>query len=576
MDSCKVNEKIFRVFFRNLQNSCSEMTEQQLKYKLHQLQLLQAENEIVEFKEANNNYDFIKLGKYFSALSNEANLLGKACAWLVFGIENNKHKIVGTKFRKNRNDLDSLKKEIADKTSNHITFIEIYELEPPEGRVILFQIPPAPKGLPVGFDGHFYGRDGESLVALNLEELERIRNQNTQDDWSAATLPDATLDDLDPKAVAYAKEKFLVKFPELREDVGVWSDTTFLNKAKITIKGKITRTAIILLGRSEAEHYLIPSIAKMRWVLKTLSNEEKDYDIFPPPFILAIDKVYEKIRNLKYRYLPKGTLFPNEVLRYEPFNIREAINNCVAHNDYSKAGYINVVEFEDERLVFSNNGTFIPGTIEKVILQDAPEENYRNRFLANAMFQLGLVDTRGGGIKKMYTNQIKRFFPLPDYEFEEGKTRMILTGKILDEEFVEILSSHPDLSFADVFLLDRVQKKKEVSDEDFKYLKKHKFIEGRKPDVYLSYRVIEPTQDPQLKADYIKNRGIDNEFLKKYLLDYLKLGKAKKKDVDKFIWEKISDALDESKKRNKIKNLLQELRKDGKIKSHKYGYWEIV
>jgi ATP-dependent DNA helicase RecG len=116
-------------------------------------------------------------------------------------------------------------------------------------------------------------------------------------------------------------------------------------------------------------------------------------------------------------------LFPNELLRYEPFNIREAINNCVAHNDYAKAGYINIVEFEDERLVFSNNGTFIPGSIEKVIMQDAPEENYRNRFLANAMFQLGLVDTRGGGIKKMYTNQIKRLFPLPDYEFEDEKQK---------------------------------------------------------------------------------------------------------------------------------------------------------
>lgn len=552
------------------------MTEQELQRKIHQLQQLKAENEIVEFKEANTNFDFTKLGKYFSALSNEANLNKATCAWLVFGIESKRHKIVGTKYRESRVDLDSLKKEMADKTANRITFQEIYELILPEGRVLLFQIPPAPKGLPVAFEGHFYGRDGESLVALNLEELERIRNQYVPDDWSAVVLTEASLDDLDPKAVAYAKEKFLVKFPELKEDVAEWDNITFLNKAKITIKGKITRTAIILLGRSEAEHYLVPSISKIRWVLKTLGNEEKDYDIFPPPFILAIDKVYEKIRNLKYRYLPKGTLFPNEVLRYEPFNIREAINNCVAHNDYTKAGYINVVEFEDERLVFSNNGTFIPGSIEKVIMQDAPEENYRNRFLANAMFQLGLVDTRGGGIKKMYTNQIKRFFPLPDYEFEDGKTRMILTGKILDEAFVDILSNHPALSFADVFLLDRVQKKKEIRDEEFKYLRKQKFIEGRKPDVYLSYKVIAPTQDPQLKADYIKNRGIDNEFLKKYLLDYLKLGKAKKKDIDKFIWEKISDALDESKKKNKIKNLLQELRKEGKIQSLRYGYWEII
>jgi ATP-dependent DNA helicase RecG len=86
------------------------MKEQELISKLRQLQNLQAENEIVEFKEAKAGYDFSKLGKYFSALSNEANLLKKECAWLVFGIENKKHKIVGTKFRENRPDLDSLKK----------------------------------------------------------------------------------------------------------------------------------------------------------------------------------------------------------------------------------------------------------------------------------------------------------------------------------------------------------------------------------------------------------------------------------------------------------------------------------
>jgi len=553
------------------------MTEQELINKLRQLLALQSENEIVEFKEANNNYDFNKLGKYFSALSNEANLFGKDCAWLVFGIEDKHHKIKGTKYRTQKSDLDNLKKEIADKTSNRITFIEIYEVNFPEGRVVLFQIPPAPRGLPVSFDGHFYGRDGESLVALNLEELERIRNQNIQDDWSAAIINDATIDDLDPKAIVYAREKFLVKFPELKEDVAIWDDITFLNKAKICIKGKITRTAIILLGTSESEHYLIPSISKIRWVLKTLNNEEKDYDIFPPPFILAIDKVYEKIRNLKYRYLPKGTLFPNELLRYEPFNIREAINNCVAHNDYSKAGYINVVEFEDERLVFSNNGNFIPGSIEKVIMQDAPEENYRNRFLANAMFQLGLVDTRGGGIKKMYLNQIKRFFPLPDYDFEGGKTKMTLTGKILDPEFGDILSNHPGLSFPDVFLLDRVQKKKEITDDEFKYLKRLKFIEGRKPNVYLSRLIVEPVNDETLKAEYMANRSFDDAHFKEMILEYLKtFGKTKRSTIENLVIPKLSAVLNEKQKKIKVGNMLSALRIEGKIKTIGFGTWVRV
>jgi ATP-dependent DNA helicase RecG len=550
------------------------MNPSELQFKLHQLQGLQAENEIVEFKEARQNYDFNKLGKYFSALCNEANLLEKKCAWLVFGIENKKHTITGSQFRSNRADLDNLKKEIADKTTNRVTFIEIHELLTPQGRVVLFQIPPAPKGFPIAFDGHYYGRDGESLCALNLEELERIRNQNTQSDWSATIASNATIHDLDPHAIAYAREKFLVKFPEFKEDITAWDDITFLNKAKITIKGKITFAALILLGKSESESFLIPSIAKIRWILKTVQNEEKDYDIFAPPILLAINKVYDKIRNLKYRYLPEGTLFPNELPRYEPFNIREAINNCIAHNDYSKAGYINVVEFEDERLVFSNNGTFIPGTIEKVILQDAPEENYRNRFLANAMFQLGLVDTRGGGIKKMFSNQIKRFFPLPDYEFDDGKTRMTLTGKILDEKFTEILSSHPDLSLTEVVLLDRVQKKKEINETEYKHLKKLGFVEGRKPNIFLSHSVIEPLNNEDLKAEYIRNKGFYDTYCKDVIIEYLKKWNyASRKQIESLLWDKLSDVLDDKSKIHKIKNLLQSLRISGKIELSENKNW---
>lgn len=132
--------------------------------------LLYSENEVVEFKEAKNNYDFTKLGKYFSAISNEANLCGKPYGWLVFGVEDKKHKIVGTKFRTERKQLDSLKGEIANKTTNRITFMEIYELIRPVGRVVMFKIPAAPKGMPISFEGHYYGRDGEELYPLNIEK----------------------------------------------------------------------------------------------------------------------------------------------------------------------------------------------------------------------------------------------------------------------------------------------------------------------------------------------------------------------------------------------------------------------
>lgn len=122
-----------------------------------------SETETLEFKEAKNNYDFDKLGKYFSALSNEANLSNVIEAWLIFGVRDKDRVIVSTQFRSDHADLQSLKAEVANHTTNRITFIDIHEVMTESGRVIMFQIPPAPNGLPIAWKGHYYGRDGEEL-----------------------------------------------------------------------------------------------------------------------------------------------------------------------------------------------------------------------------------------------------------------------------------------------------------------------------------------------------------------------------------------------------------------------------
>ena len=145
--------------------------------KLNQFLSTNDENEILEYKEAKNQFDFDKLGKYFSALSNEANLLGKNEAWLIFGIKDNKS-VVGTNFKNDIKSLQNLKADIANHITNRITFKEIYETFLDGLRVILFQIPVAPPGVPIAWKGHYYGRDASELQPLNIEEFERIRSQN--------------------------------------------------------------------------------------------------------------------------------------------------------------------------------------------------------------------------------------------------------------------------------------------------------------------------------------------------------------------------------------------------------------
>jgi len=541
------------------------MTENELKNKLSELLNLNNENEVVEFKEAKTQYDFHKLGKYFSALSNEANLKNVKSAWLIFGIENKSHKIVGSKFKEKGNSLQDLKNEIANKTVSNITFIEIYELLLAEGRIILFEIPPAPHGIPISFEGHYYGRDGESLVPLNIEEIERIRTQSTINDWSKEIVNDATIDDLDQEAIAKAKEVFIKRNPKYNEEIKNWSNSKFLDKAKITIKGKITRTALILLGKEVSEHFL-NSTVKIRWNLKTVENQDKDYEIFSIPLILAVEKVYSKIRNLKYRYLKDNTLFPDEFLRYDPFSIREPLNNAIAHQDYTKGARINVVEIEDEQLIFTNYGSFIPGSIEKVVLDDSPEEKYRNPFLVEAMKNLDMVETQGGGIRKIFNFQKQRFFPMPEYDFSGGKVKVTITGKILDVEFARILANNKNLSLEDVLLLDKVQKKKKIKEEEYKYLKTNKFVEGRKGNLYLSLNVIKETEDKNLKIKYIRNRAFNDAHYKDMIIAYLKEYKhGSRADFEGLISPNLSDVLTEKQKKDKVKNLLQTLRKDNII-----------
>lgn len=520
------------------------------------------ENEVVEFKEAKNNYDFRKLGKYFSALSNEANLKGAKCAWLVFGVKDNQ-RVVGTRYRENPKELQSLKKEVADKTTERLTFIDIHIVNHAGGRVLLFEIPAAPKGMPIAWDGHYYGREGESLAPLSIGEIERLRDQNKAHDWSAELCSGATMSDLSAEAIALARREYTNKHPKLKGEIESWDDKTFLNKAKLTIKGKITRTAILLMGKPESSHWLNPASPTISWILKDRDGIERDYEHFSCPLLLSADLVYQKIRNLKYRYMSEGSLFPEEVDQYDPFIIREALNNAIAHQDYELGGKISVVEFEDGRLCFSNHGSFIPGSVEKVIQTDAPESRYRNRFLTDAMVNLNMIDTIGSGIRKMFLIQKKRYFPLPEYQLDKERVQVTITGRVVDEKYARKLAQMPELSLDDIILLDRVQKRKPLTTEQAKYLKQQGLIEGRKPNYHISDKVARHSGE---KAEYIRNRGFDDQHYKQLICEYIeKFGSAKRTDIDRLLVDKLPDVLDEKQKSNKIKNLLQALKSEGVI-----------
>ena len=518
------------------------------------------ENEVVEFKQANSDYDTDKIGEYFSALSNEANLRGADQAWLIFGVSNKSRAVVGSDYRSEPERLQSLKNQIAQGTEPSITFRDIHVLQHPAGRVVLFEIPPAPRGIPIGWKGHWYARAGESRTSLGLDKLDEIRQQTLLLDWSAQTVAGATLADLDETALYKARESYARKYANRfdADEVQNWPLTTFLDRARVTQYGQITRTALLLLGKAESAWRLAPHPAQLSWKLE---GPERAYEHFAPPFLLSSSRLYQRIRNIQLRLLPQDELLPVEVSKYDQKIVLEALHNCIAHQDYNRNGRVVVTERPD-RLVFENEGSFFEGQPDDYLEGHKTPRRYRNPFLAQAMAELNMIDTMGYGIHEMHTRQARRYFPMPDYDLgEAGAVKLTIYGGVVDPAYSRLLIQQTDLPLMDVLALDRVQKKLPIPDEAAARLKRLKLIEGRKPNYHVSAAVAEATSN---KADYIRTRAQDDEFYAKLLTDYLeKFGHASRAEINLLLLDKLSTVLTDKQKYNKVSSLLTKLRRRG-------------
>ena len=521
------------------------------------------EYELVEFKEAGKDFDKDKIGQYFSAISNEANLKGSQYGWLIFGVRDRDRAIIGSNYRSTRG-LDVLKQEISQGTNGGVTFIDIFEIYPlvtgERKRVIMFKIPAAVTAMPTTWKGHFYGRNGESLVSLSMEEIERIRRQE-KIDWSKQVIMNSSIAHLDSDAIKLARKNILEKSAKehILQELKKMSDEELLTKYRLIVDGNLTNAAMVLLG-SEKYDYLIERPPQVVWRLYGAKGDDLGYEIFNIPFITAGERVYAKIRNLSYRYMPnQKTLFPVETQQYEQPVFYELVNNCIAHQDYSMGARIYVNEFED-KIKFTNPGTFLPQDIRSVLNPSYSPPFYRNQLLASAMAAFGMIDSMSMGIRNVFNILRKKYFPMPDYDFEQNQVSVTIFGRIIDLDYTRLLFDNPDFDLNTVYLIDRVQKKEALSKEQIKYLRKLKVIEGKSPRIYLSAKVAETIED---QMQYIKNRGFDDEYYKKLIVEYItKFGAASKQDIRKLLLSKLPDVLSDQQKEHKISNLLKALKRN--------------
>jgi ATP-dependent DNA helicase RecG len=539
------------------------MTKSQLELTqtLHQL-IAAWESEVVEFKNVSDSYSTSDIGKYVSALSNEANLRSVDTAWLVFGVDNKTRQVIDSPYRRDKERLHSLKKQVADGTSPSLTFREIHEAFVDGSRVVMMEIPPAPRGVPISWNGYFHARSNESLVALPDDKRDEIRNQTLTEDWTAAVVPGAELRHLSGEAIEKARTSFSIRHQSAfaADVVKQWDDVTFLDRAGLTVDGQVTRTALLLVGEPASTYLLSPYLAQIVW---KLVGPEQGNQIFAPPYLLATTALYNKIRNVQIRILPTDSLIAVEVSKYDQGIVLESLHNCIAHQDYRLGSRIVVTESPD-RLVLENSGTFYEGHPDDYVMGHKTPRSYRNPFLMQAMTRLNMIDTLGYGIHRMYVGQAGRFFPLPDYDITEPQTvKLTIHGAVVDPDYSRALIQRTELSLADIRLLDRVQKRLPISEAATKRLRRAKLIEGRRPNVYISQAVATATDK---KAEYIRNRAIDDAHYKQLMLDYLKqFGSATKSDFEGMLLKHLSPVLTEDQRRNKIRNFLQALRRENAI-----------
>lgn len=510
------------------------------------------EDEHLEFKEARTGFHFESLVEYCAALANEGG--GR----IILGVTDRRPlRVVGSQAFA---ELGRTKAGLVDRL--HLR-IEAWEAHHPNGRVVVFDVPSRPIGMPVAYKGAYKMRAGESLVDMTPDMLKRIFDESAPD-YSAEICAEAALADLAPEAIQRLREMWHHRSGNDR--LLTLSDEQLLADAELVVGGRVTYAALILLGTHRA---LGQHLAQAEVVFEYRPNDATglaaDREDLRQGFLTYLDDLWNRInlRNDRQSYQLRFVRY--DVPTFNEAAVREAILNAVSHRDYRHPGSVFVRQYP-RRIEIVSPGGFPSGiTLDNLLRAQFP----RNRRIAEVLVKCGLVERAGQGMNRIFEAQIKESKARPDFSHTDAyQVWLTLYGEIQDEDFLRFLErigreQVAAFSTEDLLLLDLIHREQRIPDDlraRLPYLVSQGVIEasgrGHGSRYMLSRRFYDFMRQ---RGVYTRRRGLDRETNKALLLKHIEDNRAKGGPL-----EELNQVLP-SLSRHQVQWLLRTMKAEGQI-----------
>jgi len=472
------------------------------------------EGEHLEFKEAKNNFHFETLVKYCAALANEGG--GK----VVLGVTDKRPRsVVGSQAFE---QPERTRSGLIEKLHLNVDFSMVNH---PDGRVLIFHVPTRPIGNPVKYEGIYWQREGDSLIAMSEDRLRGIFAEAGHD-FSADICASATLDDLDTEAIENFRKRWINKSGN--QGLSTLTQEQLLNDAEALVDGDVTYAALILFGTQKAlGRHLAQAEVIFEYRASDASGPAQQRKEFRQGFFSFYDELWNLI-NLRndIQHFQAG-LFVLDIPTFSERVIREAVLNAVSHRDYQLGGSVFIRQYP-RRLLLESPGGFPVGITEENILN---RQLPRNRRIADIFSKCGLVERSGQGMNLMFELSIQESKPRPDFTgTDQYQVVLNLSGEVQDPRFLQFLEKVGretlDLFSTDDFLLlDHIHRERRVPDQLQTRLQSlvekgvvERFGRGRGVKYILSRRYYKMVNE---KGAYTRKKGLDRETNKALLLKHI-------------------------------------------------------